>query len=93
MRSRHAKRRLTHSRFLEGYESILKRGGFIEFKTDNPILWDFSVDELEGSPFKIIEKTEDLHKSVFSSRNFTTEYEDKYRLLYKKIYYLKAVKE
>jgi len=92
-KSRHAKRRLTHSRFLEGYESILKRGGFIEFKTDNPILWDFSVDELEGSPFKIIEKTEDLHKSVFSSRNFTTEYEDKYRLLYKKIYYLKAVKE
>ena len=92
-KSRHAKRRLTHSRFLEGYESILKRGGFIEFKTDNPILWDFSVDELEGSPFKIIEKTEDLHKSAFSSRNFTTEYEDKYRLLYKKIYYLKAVKE
>ena len=46
----------------------MKRGGFIEFKTDNPILWDFSVDELEGSPFKIIEKTEDLHKSVFFNR-------------------------
>lgn len=92
-KSRHAKRRLTHRKFLEGYRQILKSGGFIEFKTDNPILWEFSLEEFEESPFEVIEKTEDLHSSNYDSKDFTTEYEDKYRLLYKKINYLKAIKK
>ncbi len=92
-KSRHAKRRLTHNKFLKGYEKILKKGGFIEFKTDNPILWEFSEEEFAESDFDVVEKTEDLHASEYEARKFTTEYEDKYRLLYKKINYLKAVKK
>ena len=34
-KARHAKRRLTHTRFLKGYERVIKKGGFVEFKTDN----------------------------------------------------------
>ena len=34
--NRHAKRRLTHGNFLKLYRQVLKMGGQIHFKTDNP---------------------------------------------------------
>lgn len=39
-----AKKRLSSPRFLEFYQYIMKEGGSVNFKTDNPPLFQFSVD-------------------------------------------------
>lgn len=45
-KKKNAKRRLTSRRFLDRYLNILPAGGFVEFKTDNIPLFDFSLAEL-----------------------------------------------
>ena len=52
-KKKHAKRRLTHINFLNRYYDMLKSGGHIYFKTDNDILYEFTLEELEKSKFKI----------------------------------------
>lgn len=85
----YAKRRLTHRRFLEGYKKALKSGGFIEFKTDNVELFSFTLDECRESNMNIIEVTDDLHSTDLNAKQVTTEYEDNFRTMGKKICYLK----
>jgi len=59
---RHEKRRLTGQRFLDIYKQLLKAGGEIHFKTDNPALFEFSLAEFERSGFILSELSYDLHK-------------------------------
>ena len=89
-KDRHAKRRLTHGRYLEGYRKILKEGNCIEFKTDNDDLFAFALEEFETNGMKLLEVTEDLHNANFEAKNVTTEYEDKFRAGGKKINYCKV---
>ena len=78
-KDRHAKRRLPSGAFLKRYDEILKTGGTIEFKTDNRELFDFAVEELEGSPFKADKITYDLHNNQeMMVGNIMTEYEEKF---------------
>ena len=46
-KDRHAKRRLTSTRFLERYNNILTPEGRVMFKTDNKDLFDFSLEQVE----------------------------------------------
>ena len=71
----YAKRRLTHIGFLNLYARILVPGGKIHFKTDNRELFDFSLEQVEESSFKLEYKTYDLHNSDMNSVNIETEYE------------------
>ncbi len=73
-RRRHAKRRLTAPSFLELYKKVLKVGGQIHLKTDNPILFESSLNTLSDADFKLSNITFDLHKSDFEG-NIMTEYE------------------
>ena len=78
-KKRHESRRLTHLNFLNKYEKILKNGAMIEFKTDNVELFDFSIEEINKSNFKIISKTYDLHSDqILNKDNIMTEYEEKF---------------
>lgn len=80
-KDRHAKRRLTSRQFFEKYDYILKEDGIVEFKTDNRLLFDFSLEEIPNTKFMIVNKTFDLHKDVEDELyigNITTEYEDKF---------------
>lgn len=79
-KDRHAKRRLTSSRFLDRYSQILKSKGLIEFKTDNVDLFRFSLEEIENhSDFKLIAQTFDLHHNEEMNKgNIMTEYEEKF---------------
>ena len=77
-KARHAKRRLTHRERLKDYAWALKKGGFIEMKTDNDDLYDFTLREIAAAGYEIVEQTRDLHSSSFESRLTTTEYEDKF---------------
>lgn len=79
-KERHAKRRLTHHRFLDKYHKILVPGGQVEFKTDNKNLFEFSVDEVKNTDgWQIIAITRDLHHDEEMVRgNIMTEYEKKF---------------
>jgi len=78
-KDRHAKRRLPSREFLARYDKILVDGGRIEFKTDNRILFDWAVEQLEGSIWKADLVTYDLHADpVLSEGNVMTEYEEKF---------------
>ncbi|WP_286886119.1 tRNA (guanosine(46)-N7)-methyltransferase TrmB, partial [Aneurinibacillus sp. UBA3580] len=50
-KKRHAKRRLTHSEFLAKYKKILNSNGFIQLKTDNEGLFEFSLNEFAQELF------------------------------------------
>lgn len=89
-KDRHAKRRLTHSRYLDGYKNILKPNHTIEFKTDNDELFQFAVNEFIQNGLSLEEVTEDLHSSSFSARHVTTEYEEKFKSANKTINYCKV---
>lgn len=78
-KDRHAKRRLPSREFLARYEKILKKDGKLEFKTDNRVLFDFAVEELEPAGWKADVITYDLHADEnLMEGNVMTEYEEKF---------------
>lgn len=78
-KDRHAKRRLTSSRFLARYDKFLKHGGEVRFKTDNKDLFDFSVEEFKNNNWNLTAVTYDLHNdSALSAGNIMTEYEERF---------------
>lgn len=72
---RHNKKRLTHTKQLEKYKTFLKPGGEIYFKTDDDNLYKATIRYLEGTGFKIIKQTENLHKEPIWENNIETEHE------------------
>lgn len=77
-KERHAKRRLTSKEFLARYDQILQKEGVVIFKTDNRLLFDFSIEEIPLANWKIKNMTYDLHNSEFIEGNVMTEYETKF---------------
>lgn len=88
-KARHAKRRLTHRGYLKNYRQVLAEDGFVEFKTDNDGLFEFTLEEIAECGYEIIEMTRDLHgvtnegnsgkgKHAAKSAEFMTEYEKKF---------------
>jgi len=76
-KKRHHKRRLTAEAFLKNYYRVLKPGARIMMKTDNPDLFAFTLENLENSPFKIIEQNDNyLTHDEFDTM---TEYEQSFR--------------
>lgn len=84
-----AKRRLTHKNFLNLYESLFQDGGEIFFKTDNTILFDFSLNEIADKGWRLHNISLDLHNSDFEG-NIKTEYEQKFSGKGMPIYRLEA---
>ena len=77
-KDRHAKRRLTSPNFLSLYDIVLSPSGYIQFKTDNRDLFDFSVESVKNSHWIIDKLTYDLHHSDFLDGNIMTEYETRF---------------
>ncbi len=89
-KDRHAKRRLSHKNYLEGFQKVSRAGSILEIKTDNEALFEFTLGQIEMMEFEIVEMTRDLHFSECSSKNITTEYEDKFKACGKKIQFVKV---
>ena len=86
-KDRHAKRRLPSRQFLARFDQILKKGGVIEFKTDNKDLFAFAEEEVEPAGWKILEITYDLHNDEkMVEGNIMTEYEEKFSSMGNPIY-------
>ncbi|MCI9541336.1 MAG: tRNA (guanosine(46)-N7)-methyltransferase TrmB [Lachnospiraceae bacterium] len=77
-KDRHAKRRLTSKEFFARYNQILKPEGEVQFKTDNRILFDFSLGQIEEAGWETSCITYDLHHSEYAEGNVMTEYEEKF---------------
>ncbi|AGR41789.1 tRNA (guanosine(46)-N7)-methyltransferase TrmB [Spiroplasma diminutum] len=85
-KAKHYKKRLTYIKFLEIYWELLQDNGIIEIKTDNDKLYDFSLEEIEKSKFKIVYNTNDLYSNdELLKDNIATEYEQKFCSLGKNI--------
>lgn len=77
-KDRHAKRRLTSTRYIARYRNIAKEGAAVEFKTDNRALFDFSIESAAEAGCKTVYLTYDLHREPEAADNIMTEYEEKF---------------
>lgn len=77
-KKRHAKRRLTSHNFLPIYKNILKDDGELILKTDNRILFEFSLISFQQFHMDFIDVCLDLHNSDGYEDNIQTEYERKF---------------
>ena len=93
-KDRHAKRRLTSKEFLARYDQILKVGGQVEFKTDNRLLFDFSLESVKEAGWNLKAFTYDLHHDPeLMKGNIMTEYEERFSALGNPIHKLIADRE
>ena len=74
-KSGHARRRLTHTDFLELYRQILVEDGLLRLKTDNEGLFLFSLEQFEAFGLTVEWQTRDLHATALAADNIMTEYE------------------
>lgn len=79
-KNRDAKRRLTHPRFLHIYKTLLRTNGCIHFKTDDPGLWQYTLETLINQQRTIHGCTHDLYTSPLYAHhhNIQTHYEKKF---------------
>lgn len=81
-KARHAKRRLTSTRFFSCYDQVLKHNGIVEFKTDNITLFDFSLEQVVEAGYVLEKHTHNLHHDPYMNiGNIMTEYEAKFSAL------------
>ena len=88
-RPRQEKHRLTHPRFLATYQQLLIPGGTFHVKTDNPELFQYSLEKIRERAFIDLHYTTDLYNSplnkihlgiktayeqLFYSKGFTINY-------------------
>lgn len=88
-KSRHAKRRLTHEEFLKRYETILVDKAEIHFKTDNRVLFEYSLISMSAYGMLLKDVSLDLHASM-PKDNIMTEYEEKFSAKGQPIYRVEA---
>lgn len=86
----YARHRLTHTRFLEIYKGVLKKGAEIHQKTDNMHFFEFSIEHFSANGFVMKNVSLDLHNSGFEG-NIMTEYETRFTSMGLPIYRLEAV--
>ena len=92
-KDRHARRRLTSAVYLKHYDTVLSPKGQLEFKTDNEALFDFSLESIKASGWKLLECSRDLHRDPdMNQGNIMTEYEEKFSAQGNPIYKLIAAR-
>ena len=90
-KTRHAKRRLTSPEFLKSYDTIFLKDGHIIQKTDNILLFAYSLEQLSKHGYILEKVSLDLaNTNIF---NIKTEYEEKFSSLGYKIHYVEARKK
>ncbi|MGE5312815.1 MAG: tRNA (guanosine(46)-N7)-methyltransferase TrmB [Acidobacteriota bacterium] len=92
-KKRDAKRRLTHQTFLEIYKNTLVDKGVLFQKTDNHDLFDWSLEQLVASGWRLNELSYDLHESDLpSDYKVLTSYEARWLAEGLKTYFVRAAK-
>jgi tRNA (guanine-N7-)-methyltransferase len=92
LRKSKANRRLTAPNFLKAYRQILKPGGLVHLKTDEPNLYAFTLEVLSEDPqVKILYQDEDIYAKElpFPELETKTYYEKMHLAEGKKIKYVR----
>lgn len=86
-----AKQRLSSVRYLKIYEVIMKEGGKINFKTDDPPLFQFSVNSAKEYNCKIEQEIWDVYAPEITDPllHIKTHYEEMHLRDNRKIHFLK----
>ncbi len=89
-KKRHRKHRLISSEYLKTLAALLVANGRLAFKTDHEDYFHAVINLIEHeSLYEIVERSEDLHNSIYNRENISTEFE----LLFKNkgypVYYVK----
>jgi tRNA (guanine-N7-)-methyltransferase len=90
-KSKHARRRLTHSRFALKYIELLNERGEIHFKTDSLSLFEFSLNSFADMELIMRNISLHLHKDGPREDLVFTEYEMKFMEKGQNIYRVEAV--
>ena len=78
-KSKHKKKRLTHTRQLEKYKEFLAEGAKVFFKTDDEGLFNDSIKYFKDSGFEIEKITYDLVEETDFWENIETEHEKMFK--------------
>ncbi len=86
-----SKKRLTSGRFLNAYKKILKTDGLVHLKTDNGLLYEYTMEIIKHNNLELGCFTEDLYGSdlVDDTLSIKTYYENRFLEQGLKIYYLR----
>ena len=63
------KKRLSSALFIERYRKFLKPGGIVHMKTDNDLLFDFTMEQIETNGYQIIDYRPDLYLSITTEQD------------------------
>jgi tRNA (guanine-N7-)-methyltransferase len=91
-KKRDIKRRLTAPRYMDIYKKLLKPGGIVHFKTDNTMLFDFTLHHLqERKDIEGLVFSRDYHQSAYADElpDIVTKYEKQFIEQGEKIKYLR----
>jgi tRNA (guanine-N7-)-methyltransferase len=92
-----ARKRLTSPLFLARYKQILKPGGLIHLKTDSPLLYDYTLEQIEAHKLTLLEKSDDVYADLVNRvsaedqavLNIRTYYESMWLTEGRKIHYVR----
>ncbi len=88
-KKKYANQRLTNARFLKIYQKLLTTDGEILQKTDSPLMFEYSVEQLSQFGFGLFDVSCDLHNSKIENE-VLTEYEKYFSGIGKPIYHIGA---
>lgn len=85
--------RLTHPKFLILYKQVLRSGGKIHFKTDDPNFFDYTRQSVAGFGGSVVLTIEDIYKHELEDEQITiqTDFERKHLANGRTIHYCKFV--
>lgn len=79
--NRRARKRLTFPRFLEKYRQVLSKNGLIHLKTDNPGLFEYTLEMIKTGGHELIFASENIYQDAenHDATAIQTFYEAKFR--------------
>ena len=85
------KKRFTHINYLKLYDRIFKKDKHIVLKTDNKVLFAYSLETLSQYWYEFKRVSMDLHNDERKIPNIMTDWEIKCNKDKKQIYYVDAI--
>jgi tRNA (guanine-N7-)-methyltransferase len=92
-----ARKRLTSPLFLARYKEVLKPGGLIHLKTDSPLLYEYTLEQIAEHKLPVLEKSDDVYADLVNRvlpaeqdvLNIRTFYEQMWLTEGRKIHYVR----
>ena len=84
------KKRLSSPIFINRYRSFLKPGGIVHMKTDNDLLFEYTMEQIEEHGYPVIDYRPDLYLSLETETNPTQKQIFSIKTHYEQLFYGKG---